>query len=181
MRQGLLLECGSDAGTALASSLELTTATAEQQRQGRELSQHAAAAQQRRIDPARLAERLAPNRQDALWQRLADRCLGCANCTSVCPTCFCHSELDQGDATGDRFTHQRQWSSCFTLEHGYMHGYQLRGDIARQYQQWFYHKHKAWWDQYGRSGCVGCGRCISWCPAAIDICAVAAEVCDEPS
>ncbi len=48
-----------------------------------------------------------------------------------------------------------------------------------RYRQWLTHKLAHWWDQFGRSGCVGCGRCIAWCPAGIDITAEAAAFVQE--
>ena len=45
----------------------------------------------------------------------------------------------------------------------------MRPEIRSRYRQWLTHKLASWIDQYGVSGCVGCGRCITWCPVAIDI------------
>ena len=36
-------------------------------------------------------------------------------------------------------------------------------------RQWLTHKLATWHQQYGHSGCVGCGRCLVWCPAGIDL------------
>jgi ferredoxin len=87
----------------------------------------------------------------------------------VCPTCFCSSAEDTTDLAGDEAVHTRVWDSCFTLEHSYVHGGSVRRSGRSRYRQWMTHKLSTWIDQFGTSGCVGCGRCITWCPVAIDI------------
>jgi len=99
----------------------------------------------------------------------------------VCPTCFCYSDHEAPAIDGSDSTHYREWDSCFTQGHSYIHGITVRADTRLRYRQWLTHKLAAWHDQYGRSGCVGCGRCISWCPVGIDITAeVAALAADTP-
>lgn len=110
------------------------------------------------------------------WEKIAGQCLSCGNCTSVCPSCFCFETLDDHDQALNQSSFYRQWSSCFTMDHSYMHGLNTRPGTRLQYRQWFLHKLVTWKQQYGRSGCVGCGRCITWCPAGIDITQSAAEL-----
>ncbi|HBH80354.1 MAG TPA: sulfite reductase subunit A, partial [Nitrospira sp.] len=97
------------------------------------------------------------------------RCLACANCTMVCPTCFCHKVEETPDLTRQNSEHSRLWDSCFTQEHGYIHGKNIRPTIKDRYRMWVTHKLASWIDQFGTSGCVGCGRCITWCPVGIDL------------
>jgi ferredoxin len=119
--------------------------------------------------PARLADALG----SARWDEVATRCLGCGNCTMVCPTCFCSSVHDVTDLAAPagevRVTREQRWDSCFSLDHSFVHGGPVRSTLADRYRQWLTHKLSTWWDQFGRSGCVGCGRCITWCPVGIDI------------
>lgn len=103
------------------------------------------------------------------WEKIATECLSCGNCTSVCPTCFCHSENELTSLEGNTSSHYREWDSCFTEGHSYIHGITIRAETSQRYRQWLSHKFSTWIDQYGRSGCVGCGRCISWCPVGIDV------------
>ena len=103
------------------------------------------------------------------WESVAQRCLACANCTLVCPTCFCTSIEDVGDLTGSTGERWRVWDSCFSTDFSYLHGGSVRDATSARYRQWMTHKLAAWIDQFGGSGCVGCGRCITWCPAGIDL------------
>ena len=63
----------------------------------------------------------------------------------------------------------RHWDSCFTFDFSSVHGVPVRSSNKARYRQWMTHKLATWYDQFGTSGCVGCGRCITWCPVGIDI------------
>jgi sulfhydrogenase subunit beta (sulfur reductase) len=112
---------------------------------------------------------LKANLEHPRWADVAKRCLACTNCTLVCPTCFCSTVEDVTDLSGDHIGRERRWDSCFTLEFSYIHGGSVRREGASRYRQWLTHKLAHWHDQFDSSGCVGCGRCISWCPVGIDI------------
>ncbi len=111
---------------------------------------------------------LATTLEHPVWDELGARCLSCTNCTAVCPTCFCSAVDDLTELDGEA-VRVRRWDSCFTIGHSYMHGGAVHPDIRSRYRQWLTHKLGTWWDQFGTSGCVGCGRCITWCPAGIDL------------
>jgi Fe-S-cluster-containing hydrogenase component 2 len=113
------------------------------------------------------------------WNDVAQRCLACGNCTLVCPTCFCTTTEDTTDLTGDHAERWTRWDSCFDLDFSYVHGGEVRGSVQSRYRQWLTHKFGTWHDQFGSSGCVGCGRCIAWCPAGIDITEELAALRDE--
>ena len=122
----------------------------------------------RSVDTAGLPELLSRNLANPRWDEVATRCLACGNCTAVCPTCFCANFEDTTDLTGT-VERRRVWASCSDLAHSYVHGGPVRASIKSRYRQWATHKFSWWWDQFGGPGCVGCGRCITWCPAGIDI------------
>jgi len=103
------------------------------------------------------------------WNDVAARCLTCGNCTMVCPTCFCTTTEEVTDLTGDHTERWQRWDSCFDLDFSYLHGGPVRSSVRGRYRQWLTHKLSTWHDQFDTSGCVGCGRCIAWCPAGIDI------------
>ncbi len=103
------------------------------------------------------------------WAEIAERCLACANCTLVCPTCFCTSVTQVSDLDGVESVAERTWDSCFTLGFAKVAGGNFRPRTQDRYRQWLTHKFGTWWDQFGMSGCVGCGRCITWCPVGIDV------------
>jgi ferredoxin len=123
----------------------------------------------RRLDTTDLRRLLFGNLEHAEWERVAERCLACANCTLVCPTCFCTTIEDRSDISGERAERRRRWDSCFTEAFSYIHGGSVRLSVRSRYRQWLTHKLAGWVDQFGVCGCVGCGRCITWCPVGIDI------------
>ena len=110
------------------------------------------------------------------WDDVAGRCLACTNCTLVCPTCFCSTTEDTASLDGAEAVRSRRWDSCFTLDFSALHGSPVRASTKARYRQWMTHKLAGWYDQFGTSGCVGCGRCITWCPVGIDITAEAAAI-----
>jgi formate hydrogenlyase subunit 6/NADH:ubiquinone oxidoreductase subunit I len=130
----------------------------------------------RTLDTNGLKELLQSNPTHPRWDDVASRCLSCANCTMVCPTCFCTTVEDHTDLTGQSATRVRRWDSCFTADFSYIHGGSVRPEIKSRYRQWMTHKLANWIDQFGTSGCVGCGRCMTWCPVGIDITAEAAAI-----
>ena len=134
----------------------------------------------RSLDTENIRDLLFDNLEHPRWKEVADRCLSCANCTLVCPTCFCSSVTEVTDLTGDAVSRERQWASCFTLEHSQMHGANARPTTASRYRQWLTHKLAGWIDQFGTSGCTGCGRCITWCPVGIDITEEVAAIRQSP-
>jgi ferredoxin len=119
--------------------------------------------------PGGLPELLAASRESPHWDDVAARCLTCGNCTMVCPTCFCTTTEDVTDLSGDHAERWRRWDSCYDLDFSYLHGGGVRTSGQSRYRQWISHKLGTWHDQFGSSGCVGCGRCIVWCPTGIDI------------
>ncbi len=121
------------------------------------------------LDTTDIRNLLLGNLDHPRWNEVAQRCLSCTNCTMVCPTCFCSSVTEVSDLTGDHVERQRKWDSCFNFDFSHMHGGVVRNDIRSRYRQWLTHKLASWHDQFGSSGCVGCGRCITWCPVGIDL------------
>ncbi len=165
---GFVVETGSAAGAQVLEELERREATAE------DLAAAAAAVaeagkQARALDTAGLKELLYDSFDVPRWEKIAARCFACGNCTLVCPTCFCSTVEDSTDISCRFADRWRKWDSCFTENFSYIHGGTLRSSVKSRYRQWLTHKLAAWQDQYGAPGCVGCGRCITWCPGKIDI------------
>lgn len=177
--EGFVVHSGSPAGGRLLQELYLHAASDAQRAQARRQLAEAATAQTRRLPGRDLRAALFARLEHPRWAAVAQRCLSCGNCTAVCPTCFCHSERDEPALDGQRSVHYRQWDSCFSEGHSYIHGFVVRADTQLRYRQWLTHKLAGWHEQYGRSGCVGCGRCISWCPVGIDITEEATVLCSE--
>jgi sulfhydrogenase subunit beta (sulfur reductase) len=123
----------------------------------------------RSVETDGIRDLLAANLEHPRWDDVAERCLACTNCTLVCPTCFCSTVEDHSDLEGQHAARSRRWDSCFTLDHSYLHGGSVRSTHRARYRQWLTHKLGTWIDQFDSSGCVGCGRCITWCPVGIDL------------
>lgn len=166
---GFVVDVGSEAGARLIDELSLAAADEQQLLQAKQERTDAAAHQRRSLPQVDLYQRLFARQHHARWEDVGARCLSCGNCTSVCPTCFCSRESEQPQLDTSQSLHARQWDSCFTESHSLLHGRPLRATTVQRYRQWLTHKLGGWIPQYGRSGCVGCGRCISWCPVGIDI------------
>jgi len=171
--EGFVVAAGSERGRELLAGLALLPAREDQLRKVASARQTARSVQTRSMPAGDLYDALMAQREHPRWSEVAARCLSCGNCTQVCPTCFCSREQERAQLDGRGSTHVRQWDSCFSEGHSYIHGLVVRGEPRYRYRQWLTHKLGSWHRQYGRSGCVGCGRCIAWCPVAIDICAEA--------
>ncbi len=176
---GFLVTTGSAAGEGFASRLPLQPAGPRERDALEAGLTAAAAAQERRLPSRDLRAPLFANLHHPRWDEVGARCLSCGNCTAVCPSCFCYAQSEEPALDGLSCAHTRQWDSCFTQGHSAIHGIVIRADTRQRYRQWLTHKLGSWHDQYGRSGCVGCGRCITWCPVGIDITQEAFGICGE--
>ena len=147
----------------------LADATPEQLKSGENARQQAVDQITKHMETSDLPGLLLGNLDHPRWKEVGERCLSCTNCTMVCPTCFCSSVTEVRDLNMDRVERERTWDSCFNPDFSYLGGSLVRNDTASRYRQWLTHKLDGWHAQFGTSGCVGCGRCITWCPVGIDI------------
>ena len=170
-----LVRAGTDAGARLLESLPHRPATPADEDARTLVLDGATDRMTRSLPTDGLAALLERNLEHPRWAEVAERCLSCGNCTSVCPTCFCSDVHDTSDLTGTVERH-RSWSSCFDRAHSAMHGVTIRPTTSSSYRQWLTHKLSTWWDQFDTPGCVGCGRCITWCPVGIDLTEEAAAI-----
>jgi ferredoxin len=176
---GFFVECGSDRGAAILDRIGLAEAGTAELEAANAVTLKAAGMQTRSM-PDNIPALLRENLDHPRWAEVAERCLSCANCTMACPTCFCSDVEDVNDLSGDHAERWRVWDSCFTLDFSYIHGGSVRRSTLSRYRQWMTHKLSSWHDQFDTSGCVGCGRCIAWCPVGIDITEEAAAFAAEP-
>jgi ferredoxin len=163
-----VVRIGSERGAEVLSAVAVAEVTSEDMDRRRQVLAGAEASMGRRLDTDDLAALLVRNLEHPRWDDVAERCLACGNCTLVCPTCFCSDIRDTSALAGD-VVRTRKWASCFDLDHSYLHGGPVRASTRSRYRQWMTHKLSTWWDQFDTSGCVGCGRCITWCPVGIDL------------
>ena len=184
MADSFVLEVGSDRGGQVADVADWRPCTTgemaaaremskellrEMRLRSREIADPSQDFKERYLDTTDIHDLLLDNLEHPRWDEVGQRCLACGNCTMVCPTCFCSSVHETTDLTGSHVVRQRSWDSCFTDEHSYMSGISVRQSRRSRYRQWLTHKLANWIDQFGSSGCVGCGRCITWCPVGIDL------------
>jgi ferredoxin len=165
----LLLEVGSEKGADVVDELSTRVAGRDDLAAAERAVEDARGKMGRSMDASGLRDLLARNLEHPRWDDVAERCLTCGNCTLVCPTCFCSTVEEITDLEGAHAERWREWDSCFTVDHSHIHGGAVRQSGRSRYRQWMTHKLGTWHDQFGTSGCVGCGRCITWCPVAIDI------------
>ncbi len=171
-----LAEAGSEAGAALLAELPHEPVTAAHLAAAEAIVANTARQMGRSLDTDGLKELLQANPNHPRWEETAARCLACGNCTMVCPTCFCVTVEDRSSLDGASAERVKKWDSCFTLDFSYVHGGSVRNSGSSRYRQWMTHKLANWIDQFGTLGCVGCGRCITWCPVGIDITEEAAAI-----
>ena len=160
---------GSESGRKLLGALPSRPAQAADLEKSDAVTGRAKDMMGRRMDADDLPALLRRNMEHPRWDDVAARCLACGNCTMVCPTCFCTTVEDSNDLSLTETSRTQRWDSCFTGDFSYLHGGSVRTSARARYRQWMAHKLSTWVDQFGTSGCVGCGRCISWCPVGIDI------------
>jgi sulfhydrogenase subunit beta (sulfur reductase) len=168
-RHYFLVEIGTDAGAEVLAQIPHRTAVEQEEKAAERVVERTAGQMGRAMDTTDIKELLYRNYEHPRWDNVASRCLTCANCTMVCPTCFCSTVEDVTDLTGEHAERWRKWDSCFQVDFSYIVGGSIRASTKSRYRQWMTHKLATWIDQFGASGCVGCGRCITWCPVAIDI------------
>jgi sulfhydrogenase subunit beta (sulfur reductase) len=173
---GFVVRTGSTAGEELVASIGFRQATVREETEAERVRASAEGKMGRSHDVEGVSDLLVRNRTHPRWAAIAERCLACGNCTAVCPTCFCHDVVDTVALGGDRTARTREWASCFSREFSHVAGGPVRRSGAARYRQWLTHKFSSWVDQFGTLGCVGCGRCISWCPAGIDLMAEIEEI-----
>ncbi|HSA82999.1 MAG TPA: 4Fe-4S dicluster domain-containing protein [Geminicoccaceae bacterium] len=164
-----LIEVGSERGGTIVAEVPHRPASEHDRAGARAVVERTVANMGREMPQVHMQDLLMNNLEHPRWDDVAERCLTCGNCTMVCPTCFCTDTEEDLDLTGETLGRTRKWTSCYTLDFSYIHGGGVRSSARSRYRQWLTHKLATWHDQFGTSGCVGCGRCITWCPVGIDL------------
>jgi len=168
-RHYFVTEVGTELGAQILREVPHQECSTEDKVKAERITAKTAEQMGRTLDTTDIKDLLYRNYDHPRWDQVAERCLTCGNCTMVCPTCFCTTVEDTTDLTGEHAERWQKWDSCFTMDFSYIHGGSVRSSAKSRYRQWMTHKLATWIDQFGTSGCVGCGRCITWCPVAIDI------------
>ncbi len=164
-----VLEVGSEAGSQALRETGWASATAFDLGRANQVHQLARQELRREMRTDDLPDLVLDNLDHPHWKEVAERCLGCGNCTMVCPTCFCTTVEDDITLDGSTTERTRVWDSCYNADFSHVHGGNIRPTIRSRHRQWITHKLGSWKEQFGMFGCVGCGRCFTWCPVGIDI------------
>jgi len=178
-RHCFLVDVGTECGGEILAQVPHHKASDQDRQTADSILAETARHMGRSLETRGIKDLLYRNSESPQWDNVAARCLSCANCTMVCPTCFCTTVEDVTDLAGSRAERRRRWDSCFTVDFSYIHGGSVRATSKSRYRQWLTHKLATWIDQFGQSGCVGCGRCITWCPVGIDITAEVRSIRDS--
>jgi len=176
-----VVEVGTERGARVLADVPYRAADDVDESDAAEVTAGAVARMGRHMPEVDLRELLYANYEHPRWDEVADRCLTCGNCTMVCPTCFCTSVEDKADLAGEEAERWRHWESCFSIQFSHVTGGETRRSPRSRYRQWMTHKLATWFDQFGTSGCVGCGRCITWCPVGIDITEEVSAILSNPA
>ena len=164
-----LAEIGSRMGAKILGEVPQREAGIKEKTAAKNLMEKAATQMGRSLKTSNLRTIFDEHFEDPSWEEVAKRCLTCGNCTMVCPTCFCWNVEEASALDGTYAERWRRWDSCFSRDFSYIHGGSIRFSEHARYRQWITHKLVTWVDQFKTLGCVGCGRCITWCPVGIDI------------
>ncbi len=178
-RHYFVIEAGSDRGAAIVKKLPVSPVQQTDMDAAAACVENAEKQMGRKVDMTDIKDILTRNYDNKRWAELEKKCLACGNCTMACPTCFCSNVEDITDLGAEHAERWRSWGSCFTMDFSYIHGGSVRPSIGSRYRQWLMHKLATWLDQFGTSGCVGCGRCITWCPVGIDLTEEVKAICDN--
>ena len=171
-----LMEAGSSKGIKLIGKA-FKTASKKDIAQRSKLEKKAVSSFTKKLDTKGLPELLAKNLEHRVYKETADsKCLGCTNCTMVCPTCFCYNIQESTSFDLKTSLRERHWDSCQEVNFAKVHDGNFRSSRAARLRQFVTHKLSAWVEQYGCFGCVGCGRCMTWCPTNIDLTDIAKEI-----
>jgi len=165
----LLIETGTDKGKEIVKKLDYREVREEEIEEAKRIEENCIKSLKRKLDTEDFPEILYKNIESDIWDEIGKRCFACTSCTQVCPTCFCFDIVERNDVNEGISEKIRVYDSCFNPSFATVHRFNIRESIASRYRQWYMHKFAYWVDQFGEFGCVGCGRCITWCPASIDV------------
>ncbi|MGD9591737.1 MAG: 4Fe-4S dicluster domain-containing protein [Candidatus Berkiella sp.] len=164
-----ICEVGSEKGREIFEKLTITEVTQDDMNKKKKMIEHTASKMGRSLDTTNIKEKLEKAHDHPHWDDVASRCINCANCALACPTCFCSTNEDVSDIEQETTTRTKVWDTCFSQEYSHIHDANVRSSSKSRYRQWLTHKLGTWHDQFDTSGCVGCGRCLTWCPVGIDL------------
>jgi ferredoxin len=176
VKDGFIVESGSPKGQQILKQYAslFTKADGERLRQREEARQQITAEVQAKIDEYEVPHQdhyqgmIERNYESSLWQEEVRTCVECGACNTICPTCHCFLLNDQ--KTDNRFCRFRQWDSCMFKDFSRVSGGgNPRPRLWMRLRNRFEKKFDFFPKVVHEYACTGCGRCITACPAKIDI------------
>jgi len=169
---GYILEGTSDRGEKFLNGPDtsdlMTDATGDRLKERDRIHESNRQRVPRKVETGNIKEKLEGNFDNPYWMELGRQCLGCGICTFLCPSCHCFDIQDERTAEGGR--RFRVWDTCQFLEYTqHAGGHNPRPEKGHRIRNRVYDKFKYTVDAFGMVSCVGCGRCSSLCPEAIDM------------
>ncbi|WPM32043.1 4Fe-4S dicluster domain-containing protein [Hydrogenobacter sp. T-2] len=170
LSEGFLTEVGSEKGKRIIEKVkDKREAEGKHFEEKRKILEKTELTMKRAFQTEGLTKRLYERMDAKYWEHIEKRCVACTSCTQACPTCFCFDIIERNNLELEESLRVRVWDSCFSPSFATVHRFNLRQSVHSRYRQWLMHKFAYWVGQFDCFGCVGCGRCITWCPVGIDI------------
>ncbi|MEW6070064.1 MAG: 4Fe-4S dicluster domain-containing protein [Candidatus Thermoplasmatota archaeon] len=131
----------------------------------------------RSVEVNKITEKLKAIYESAFWDSIGEKCIACGICAYLCPTCHCFDINDEVSITRAKGARIRTWDYCthqlYTLQAS---GFNPRPTQKYRVRNRVYHKFKYFQDNFNSTGCVGCGRCVEYCPVNIDVSEILSKI-----
>jgi NAD-dependent dihydropyrimidine dehydrogenase PreA subunit len=166
--EAYLVELLTEKGTAFQNNKFLKEANTKEINSAKEIEEKASKKTDDSLSVVGIEKRLDQMLENPFWERVQEKCIGCRVCTYLCPTCHCFDIADE--VLTNKGQRVRNWDSCLSsLYSQETSGHNPRPTNRERTQQRIMHKFNYFPKNFDRIACVGCGRCILYCPANFDI------------
>ena len=166
--EAYLVELLTGKGTAFQNNKFLKEADTKEINLAKEIEEKASKKTDDSLSVVGIEKRLDQMVENPFWERVQEKCIGCRVCTYLCPTCHCFDIADE--VLTNKGQRVRNWDSCLSsLYSQETSGHNPRPTNRERTRQRIMHKFNYFPKNFDRIACVGCGRCILYCPANFDI------------
>ena len=166
--EAFLVELLTEKGKTFQKNKFLKEALAKDINSAKEVEEKATPKTDGSLPVAGIEKRLDQMLESPFWERVQEKCIGCRICTYLCPTCHCFDIVDE--ALTNKGQRVRNWDSCLSsLYSQETSGHNPRPTNRERTRQRIMHKFNYFPKNFDQIACVGCGRCIIYCPVNFDI------------